>query len=93
MPGRVRVDKATLQPYQRGPSLYLPEILLVAIRCGPASLVRLGRTARFRQAVTVIAATLDTDAEEFSARLVAASATLADTMGKRSRRGGLAAPG
>lgn len=32
--GRVRVDKATLQPYQRGPSLYLPEILAVAIRPG-----------------------------------------------------------
>jgi transcriptional regulator with XRE-family HTH domain len=48
----------------------------------PASLVRLGRTARFRQAVTAIAAALDLDADEFSAQLVAALATLAHTMGK-----------
>jgi transcriptional regulator with XRE-family HTH domain len=47
----------------------------------PASLVRLGRTARFRQAVTVIAGTLGLDAEEFSARLVAALAMLAQAMG------------
>ena len=32
----------------------------------PASLVRLGRTARFREAVRVIAATLDLDADAFS---------------------------
>jgi transcriptional regulator with XRE-family HTH domain len=48
----------------------------------PASLVRLGRTARFRQAVRAMTAALDADAGEFSARLVAALAALADTMGK-----------
>ena len=48
----------------------------------PASLVRLGRTARFRQAVTVMAATLDLDADEFSGRLVAALAMLAHSMGR-----------
>jgi transcriptional regulator with XRE-family HTH domain len=48
----------------------------------PASLVRLGRTGRFRQAVTAMAATLDLDADEFSAQLVAALATLAHTLGR-----------
>jgi transcriptional regulator with XRE-family HTH domain len=48
----------------------------------PASLVRLGRTGRFRQAVNVMAATLDLDADEFSAQLVAALATLARTLGR-----------
>jgi transcriptional regulator with XRE-family HTH domain len=48
----------------------------------PASLVRLGRTARFRQAVTAIAAAAGLDAEEFSAQLVDALAALAHTMGK-----------
>ena len=48
----------------------------------PASLVRLGRTARFRQAVTDIAAALDRDPDELSAQLVATLATLAHTMGK-----------
>jgi transcriptional regulator with XRE-family HTH domain len=48
----------------------------------PASLVRLGRTARFRQAVTAIATALDLDAADFSARLVSALAALAHTMGK-----------
>jgi transcriptional regulator with XRE-family HTH domain len=48
----------------------------------PASLVRLGRTARFRQAVTAITAALDLDAEEFPAQLVAALAALAHAMGK-----------
>ena len=48
----------------------------------PASLVRLGRTARFRQAVTAIATALDLDNDEFSAQLVAALAALAHTMGK-----------
>jgi transcriptional regulator with XRE-family HTH domain len=48
----------------------------------PASLVRLGRTARFRQAVTVMTATLDLDPDEFSAQLVDALAMLAHTMGK-----------
>jgi transcriptional regulator with XRE-family HTH domain len=48
----------------------------------PASLVRLGRTARFRRAVTAMAAALDLDADEFSAQLVAALAALAQAMGK-----------
>lgn len=48
----------------------------------PASLVRLGRTARFRQAVTVAAAALGLDADEFSAGLVNALAALAHTMGR-----------
>jgi transcriptional regulator with XRE-family HTH domain len=48
----------------------------------PASLVRLGRTARFRQAATSTATALSLDADEFSARLVTALAALADTMGK-----------
>ena len=48
----------------------------------PASLVRLGRTARFRQAVKTMTATLDVDAGEFSARLVTALATLAHAMDK-----------
>jgi transcriptional regulator with XRE-family HTH domain len=48
----------------------------------PASLVRLGRTGRFRQAVRVIAATLDLDANEFSVQLVAALAMLAHSLGK-----------
>ncbi len=48
----------------------------------PASLVRLGRTARFRQAVKVIAATLDLDADEFSVQLVAALAMIAHSMGQ-----------
>lgn len=47
----------------------------------PSSLVRLGRTARFRQAVTAIAAALDLDADECSAQLVAALAALARAMG------------
>jgi transcriptional regulator with XRE-family HTH domain len=48
----------------------------------PASLVRLGRTARFRQAVDVMAATLEVDADEFSVRLVAALAALARSLGR-----------
>jgi transcriptional regulator with XRE-family HTH domain len=48
----------------------------------PASLVRLGRTARFRQAVTAIATALDLDTDDFSAQLVTALAALAHTMGK-----------
>jgi transcriptional regulator with XRE-family HTH domain len=47
----------------------------------PASLVRLGRTARFRQAVTAIAIALDLDTDEFTAQLVTALAALAHTMG------------
>jgi transcriptional regulator with XRE-family HTH domain len=48
----------------------------------PASLVRLGRTPRYRQAVRELAATLDLDADELSRRLVAALAMIARTMGK-----------
>jgi len=48
----------------------------------PPSLVRLGRTDRFRQTVTVIAAKLDVDAEEISVRLVATLAALANTVGR-----------
>jgi transcriptional regulator with XRE-family HTH domain len=48
----------------------------------PASLVRLGRTARYRQAVTTIATALNLDSDQFSAQLVAALAALADTTGK-----------
>jgi transcriptional regulator with XRE-family HTH domain len=48
----------------------------------PASLVRFGRTARFRQAVTAIATALDLDADQFSAQFVTALAALAHAMGK-----------
>ncbi len=48
----------------------------------PSSLVRLGRTARFRQAVAVAASTRDLDADELSVRLVAALATLARALGQ-----------
>ena len=48
----------------------------------PASLVRLGRTGRFRRAVTAMAAALDADADEFSGRLVTALAALADATGR-----------
>jgi hypothetical protein len=48
----------------------------------PASLVRLGRTARLRETVKVMAATLGLDAEEFSVQLVAALAVLAHTIGR-----------
>jgi hypothetical protein len=48
----------------------------------PASLVRLGRTARFRQAVKAMTAALDADAGEFPARLVTALATLAHLTGQ-----------
>jgi transcriptional regulator with XRE-family HTH domain len=48
----------------------------------PASLVRFGRTARFRTAVAAMTATLDVDAGQFSAQLVAALAALAHSMGK-----------
>ncbi len=48
----------------------------------PASLVRLGRTARFRQTAAVIATALDLDADDFSAQCVTALATLAQAMGK-----------
>jgi transcriptional regulator with XRE-family HTH domain len=48
----------------------------------PASLVRLGRTPRFRRAVAAMAASLGLDADEFSALLVAALAALAQALGK-----------
>ncbi len=48
----------------------------------PASLVRLGRSARFRRAATAMAASLGLDADEFSAQLVAALAALAHAIGK-----------
>jgi len=48
----------------------------------PASLVRLGRTSRFRRASKVMARALDLDADEFSLQLVAALAMLAQTLGK-----------
>jgi transcriptional regulator with XRE-family HTH domain len=48
----------------------------------PASLVRLGRTPRFRQTVSDIATTLGRDADELSLQLVAALAMIARTMGK-----------
>jgi transcriptional regulator with XRE-family HTH domain len=48
----------------------------------PASLVRLGRTARFRQAVTLIATALELDTDEFTAQLVTVLAALAQTMGR-----------
>ena len=48
----------------------------------PASLVRLGRTARYRQAVTAIAAALNLDSDQFSAQLVPALAALAHATGR-----------
>ncbi len=48
----------------------------------PASLVRLGRTTRFRRSVTAMATALDRDADDLSAELVAALAMLAQAMGR-----------
>jgi transcriptional regulator with XRE-family HTH domain len=48
----------------------------------PAALVRFGRTARFRRAVTAITTALDLDTDQFTAQLVATLAALAHTMGK-----------
>jgi transcriptional regulator with XRE-family HTH domain len=48
----------------------------------PASLIRLGRTARFRQAVKVIATALDLDAGEFAVQLIAALALIAQSLGR-----------
>ena len=48
----------------------------------PASLVRLGRTARFRQALQAMAAAQGLDADEFSGDLVAALAALAHALGR-----------
>jgi transcriptional regulator with XRE-family HTH domain len=64
----------TLIPDEEGESAASPEI--------PASLVRFGRTARFRRAVRAMAAALDLDADEFSAQLVAAMAMLAQAIGR-----------
>jgi transcriptional regulator with XRE-family HTH domain len=64
----------TLAPGDAGQQAAAPQM--------PASLVRLGRTGRFRQAVEVMAAALELDADEFSAQLVAALAALAHTLGR-----------
>jgi transcriptional regulator with XRE-family HTH domain len=48
----------------------------------PASLVRFGRTARFREAVAAMTTTLDVDAGQFSDQFVAALAALAHSLGK-----------
>jgi transcriptional regulator with XRE-family HTH domain len=48
----------------------------------PASLVRLGRTDRFREAVAVMALALDVGPEKFAGQLVAALAALAQAMGR-----------
>jgi transcriptional regulator with XRE-family HTH domain len=48
----------------------------------PASLVRLGRTARFQRAADVMARSLGQDSGEFTPRVVAALAALADAIGR-----------
>jgi transcriptional regulator with XRE-family HTH domain len=48
----------------------------------PASLVRLGRTDRFREAVAVMAPALDAGPDEFAGQLVAVLAALAQAMGR-----------
>jgi transcriptional regulator with XRE-family HTH domain len=48
----------------------------------PASLVRLGRTERFRAAVAVMAPALGVNPGEFSGQLVAALAALAQALGR-----------
>jgi transcriptional regulator with XRE-family HTH domain len=48
----------------------------------PASLVRLGRTRRFRQTVAAMAAALDRDADELSAQLVVVLGALAQALGR-----------
>jgi transcriptional regulator with XRE-family HTH domain len=48
----------------------------------PASLVRLGRTPRFRQTVSDMATTLGRDTDELALQLVAALAMIARTLGK-----------
>ncbi len=58
----------------------------------PASLVRLGRTARFRQAVTAMATALDLDTDQFSAQLVAAAGGTGAYDRQGPRRTGLVAP-
>ena len=67
----------TLAPDEDSPRArdpVLPEV--------PASLTRLGRTARFRQTVTATATALGLDADEFSGQLVATLTALAHAMGK-----------
>jgi len=63
----------TLAPQEDGPAA-APQI--------PPSLVRLGRTRRFRQTVAAMAATLGRDADELSAQLVSGLAALAQAMGR-----------
>jgi transcriptional regulator with XRE-family HTH domain len=48
----------------------------------PASLVRLGRTDRFREAVAVMAPALDAGPDEVAGQLVAALAALAQAIGR-----------
>ena len=48
----------------------------------PASLVRLGRTTRFRRSVMAMATALGRDADDLSAELVAVLAMLAQAMGR-----------
>jgi transcriptional regulator with XRE-family HTH domain len=48
----------------------------------PASLVRLGRSARFRRSVAVMAAALGAEPDELSVRLVAALAAIGAAMGR-----------
>jgi transcriptional regulator with XRE-family HTH domain len=48
----------------------------------PASLVRLGRTDRFREVVAAMSTALDLEAGEFSAQLVTALAALAHALGR-----------
>jgi hypothetical protein len=48
----------------------------------PASLVRLGRTDRFREAVAVMAPAMDASPDEFAGQLVAALAALAQALGR-----------
>ena len=48
----------------------------------PASLVRLGRTARFRHAVAVMATALGAETDELSVRLVAALAAVGAAVGR-----------
>lgn len=48
----------------------------------PASLVRFGRSARFRRAVAAIATALDLEAVEVSGRLVTAMAAFGDALGR-----------
>jgi transcriptional regulator with XRE-family HTH domain len=48
----------------------------------PGSLVRLGRTRRFREAARAMATALDRDADEFAAQLVPALALLGQALGR-----------